>query len=94
MVGNALAWSQGIEDSMLKEALATMEVAEFRILFEAQYIPDTIKGPMKDQFRELRLGGMSVQVYAKKFTKYALFVPEYMTIDVVRAGRFRYRLRH
>lgn len=68
MVGHALAWWQGIEDSMLEEVLAIMILAEFRMLFKAQYILCTTRELIRDQFRELSQGGMSIQAYAKKFT--------------------------
>lgn len=70
-----------------------MTVAEFMILFEAQYILDTTKVYIRDQFRELRQGCMSVQAYTWRFTELTLFKPEDMATNTLRVGRIRRGLR-
>lgn len=70
-----------------------MTAVEFMTLFEHQYVSDTTRKKMRDMFRKMRQGSMSVNAYARRFIELSLFAPEVVATDALRVGRFRKYLR-
>lgn len=50
-----------------------MKAIDFRELFEGQFVLDTTREIMRNQFWDFWQGGMSVQAFTRMFTELALF---------------------
>lgn len=92
MIRNALAWWHGVDASLDNGKLDAMIVHDFREIFEAQFVLDTIREWMRDQFMELHQGVMGVHAYAKHFIELSMFILENVTTDALRVGYFRHGL--
>lgn len=69
-----------------------MTMAEYKELFEVQFMPDTNREIMRDRFRDFRQRHMSVMDYTRCFNMLAMFASKDVAIDLLCVGRFRHGL--
>ncbi|XP_058192116.1 uncharacterized protein LOC131309513 [Rhododendron vialii] len=55
--------------------------AEFEVLFEEQYFPETSRDQLRDEFEKLEQGNMTVSEYALKFQSLSRFAPELVATE-------------
>lgn len=63
-----------------------MMVYEFIKIFEVQFVPNTTKELMRDQFRELQQAGIGIHAYTRRFAKLSLFSPKDVATDALRVS--------
>lgn len=64
MIGNEVAWWEGVEVSLDVVRLADMAVHDLKEIFKTQFVPNITREMMRDKFRKLRQEGMGVHSYA------------------------------
>ena len=69
-------------------AVTTMELEEFKTLFNEKYYNDTVKAAKAEKFSRLLQGNRSVTDYALKFDRLVKFVPDLVRTDAARHDRF------
>ncbi|XP_058189201.1 uncharacterized protein LOC131306790 [Rhododendron vialii] len=62
--------------------------AEFEVLFEEQYFPETSRDQLRDEFEKLEQGNMTVSEYALKFQSLSRFAPELVATEERKCRRF------
>lgn len=72
MIGNIFSQWQGVKASLDDQRLVDMTLADFRVLFKGQFVPDTTREIIRDQFWDF-YQGVNVQAYTKCFNKLDFF---------------------
>lgn len=70
-----------------------MTIASFRELFEVQFMPDTTREIMRNQFRDFCQGNMCVLAFSRRFSELALFSPRDVASDTLRVSHSIHDLR-
>ncbi|GFY97392.1 hypothetical protein Acr_11g0016980 [Actinidia rufa] len=65
-----------------------MTWAEFEVIFEDQYFPESFKDMLREQFERLEQGAMTVSEYAMKFQALSRFAPELVSTEEKKCKRF------
>jgi hypothetical protein len=68
--------------------------AEFRDAFRTHYIPTGVMRKKRQEFMELKQGGMSMHNYSKQFNHLAQYAPDQVNIDDKKKDRFMIGLHH
>ncbi|XP_058217426.1 uncharacterized protein LOC131328503 [Rhododendron vialii] len=101
LTGEANEWWESVLESRKDARRATRTVAqanepdienltwaEFEVLFEEQYFPETSREQMREEFEKLEQGDMTVSEYALKFQSLSRFAPELVATEERKCRRF------
>src|ERR1041385_6489205 len=86
LAGTARSWWEGVR-ARLPEG-QVLSWAEFSAKFKKAHIPTALIRRMKDEFRHLKQGGMTVVGYLDRFTQLSRYSPEDVDTEEKRKDRF------
>jgi hypothetical protein len=66
----------------------TLTWADFEVLFENQYFPESYRDQLREQFETLEQGNMTVSEYAARFQTLSRFAPELVASESRKCRRF------
>ena len=86
LAGTARSWWEGVRSRHLDGYVFTW--AEFAEAFKKAHIPTALIRRMKDKFRHLKQGSMTVVGYLDRFTQLSRYAPEEVDSEEKRKDRF------
>src|SRR3954462_7409894 len=86
LAGTARSWWEGVRARLPEGKVLTR--AEFSEKFKKAHIPTALIRRMKDEFRHLKQGGMTLVGYLDFFTQLSRYAPEEVDTEEKRKDRF------
>src|ERR1041385_6495596 len=86
LTGTARSWWEGVRARLPAGQVLTW--AQFSEKFKKAHIPTALIRRMKDEFRHLNQGGMTVVGYLDRFTQLSRYAPEEVDTEEKRKDRF------
>src|SRR3954470_18284913 len=86
LTGTARSWWEGVRDRLHEGQVLIW--AEFSEKFKKAHIPTALIRRMKDEFRHLKQGGMTVVGYLDRFTQLSRYAPKEVDTEDKRMDSF------